>query len=253
MGVTIFMSHRGQGTPFPAQTRMAFTAAIAQGVSGFEVDLRVTRDRVLVLAHNKNFLSLNGDERIVNTLDWSIVSSFRSADGHGVLRFDEFVREFAGYRWLLDIKKRTGPSSIDCLRAWAVQHGKTEFLEQNCHFLVWTGEHLRMLRQGFPGARLALNKRQCLFAALRALSGAGPRFFKGQPGNLVSVPSGLLRSPRLINRLVQSLQRTRQTPMLYLPQSAAEVELALSLKFEYVLTDFPEHAQAGLRGRPSDA
>ncbi len=250
--MTVFFSHRGQGTPFTAQTRMAFAAAVEQGVSGLEVDLRVTRDSVLVLAHNKNFRSLNGDERVVNTLCWGVVSGFRSAEGCGVIRFDEFAREFSDYPWLLDIKKRTGPPVIRCLRGWAERHDKVEFLQENCHFLVWSRAHLRVLRQAFPGARLALNKGQCLLTALGALSGGGLRL-GGRPGDIVSVPPGLLlRSPHLVRRLLESLRRAGYLAMLYLPQTAAEVERALALRFDYVLTDFPEHARLDAGRLPSD-
>lgn len=244
--MAIFFTHRGRGTAFLEQTRQALDAAIEWGVAGLEVDLRVTRDRVLVLSHSKSFRRLNGDQRVVNTLDWNVISGFCTTEGERVLAFDEFARDYSGYRWILDIKKRTGPEVIECLREWADRHDRLAFLQENAHFLVWRRAHRRILDRAFPNAHHALNSVECLFAGLGGIDNLWRRTVTRQ-GHLVSIPPQLLRFPRLETRLIESLRQGGHILMLYLPQTAAEVQRALSLGFDYVLTDVPGHARLGCR------
>jgi glycerophosphoryl diester phosphodiesterase len=49
-----FYAHRGASADFPEHTMAAYRGAIEQGALGFECDVRVTKDEVLVLWHDAN-------------------------------------------------------------------------------------------------------------------------------------------------------------------------------------------------------
>jgi len=49
-----FYAHRGASADFPEHTMAAYHGAIEQGALGFECDIRVTKDEVLVLWHDAN-------------------------------------------------------------------------------------------------------------------------------------------------------------------------------------------------------
>jgi len=49
-----FYAHRGASADFPEHTMAAYRGAIEQGALGFECDIRLTKDEVLVLWHDAN-------------------------------------------------------------------------------------------------------------------------------------------------------------------------------------------------------
>lgn len=49
-----FYAHRGASADFPEHTLAAYHGAIEQGALGFECDIRVTKDEVLILWHDAN-------------------------------------------------------------------------------------------------------------------------------------------------------------------------------------------------------
>jgi glycerophosphoryl diester phosphodiesterase len=49
-----FYAHRGASADFPEHTLAAYHGAIEQGALGFECDVRVTKDEVLILWHDAN-------------------------------------------------------------------------------------------------------------------------------------------------------------------------------------------------------
>jgi glycerophosphoryl diester phosphodiesterase len=49
-----FYAHRGASADFPEHTMAAYRGAIEQGALGFECDVRVTKDEVLILWHDAN-------------------------------------------------------------------------------------------------------------------------------------------------------------------------------------------------------
>ena len=49
-----FYAHRGASADFPEHTMAAYRGAIEQGALGFECDIRITKDEVLILWHDAN-------------------------------------------------------------------------------------------------------------------------------------------------------------------------------------------------------
>lgn len=102
-------SHRGFHRDCPENTLAAFEAAIALGVTGIETDIRVTRDRELVLFHNPH--TPEGIE--ITTLNREELSQ---EIGYEVPRLEEAIAlttEFnADFCWNLELKVRDSNSLV---------------------------------------------------------------------------------------------------------------------------------------------
>jgi glycerophosphoryl diester phosphodiesterase len=61
----LIYAHRGASADFPEMSRAAYLAAVDQGADGFECDLRLTRDRVLVCWHDDDLSRMAGSSLVV--------------------------------------------------------------------------------------------------------------------------------------------------------------------------------------------
>jgi len=109
------IAHRGGVVEdkFPDNSAAALQAAVARGYRGLEIDIRETKDGVLVMQHDPD-LQLNfGDPRKIFESSWDELRSLRTKSGNQALwTFDEVVSaaHAAGLRLMLDSK---APHSAD--------------------------------------------------------------------------------------------------------------------------------------------
>ena len=61
----LIYAHRGASHDFPEMSRAAYLGAIEQSADGFECDLRLTRDRVLICWHDENLTRIAGSSLVV--------------------------------------------------------------------------------------------------------------------------------------------------------------------------------------------
>jgi glycerophosphoryl diester phosphodiesterase len=54
----LIYAHRGASADFPEMSRAAYLAAVDQGADGFECDLRLTKDRILVCWHDDDLMRI---------------------------------------------------------------------------------------------------------------------------------------------------------------------------------------------------
>ena len=75
----------------------ALLAAIKRGYKMVEVDLRLTKDSMLIIQHDNNFKRYYGVNRAVTEMTWEEISKLRSdKDGCKVLCFEEVLQHCAG-------------------------------------------------------------------------------------------------------------------------------------------------------------
>ena len=67
----LIYAHRGASADFPELTESAYLAAVAQGADGFECDLRLSRDEVLVLWHNATMLERAGHDGAIAEMSFA--------------------------------------------------------------------------------------------------------------------------------------------------------------------------------------
>lgn len=91
----------------------ALTAAIEKGYNMVEVDLRVTKDRELIIQHDPNFRKYFHEDRRVTDMTWEEISRLRSdRGGSGVLKFEEVAKRCSGKIQLMIDNKISGNDTV---------------------------------------------------------------------------------------------------------------------------------------------
>lgn len=91
----------------------ALIAAIDKGYNMVEVDLRVTKDRELIIQHDPNFRKYFHDDRQVEDMTWEEISRLRSdRGGSGVLKFEEVAKRCSGKIQLMIDNKIKGNDTV---------------------------------------------------------------------------------------------------------------------------------------------
>jgi len=100
--VEIF-AHRGSSRDHPENTLPAFGAAIADGATGIETDLRLTRDGAIVLIHDPNLRRVAGVRRRVASLPLAALRRVTIAGGESVPTLEE-LWSLAAHRVRLNLE-----------------------------------------------------------------------------------------------------------------------------------------------------
>lgn len=91
----------------------ALQAAVENGYYMVEVDLRLTKDRELIIQHDPDFSRYFNDKRRVTEMTWSEISALRSnRGGSRVLRFEEVLKYCSGKIQLMIDNKISGNDTI---------------------------------------------------------------------------------------------------------------------------------------------
>ena len=137
------LAHRGSSWEHPENTVEAFAAALADGATGIETDLRLSRDGLIVLAHDSDLLRTAGDPRHVSDLTTDELREVRVGRAHRLALLPDLLSLAAGkVRLNLEIK------------APGVARALVPFLAGcDADILVTSGliEELRCLRELLPG------------------------------------------------------------------------------------------------------
>lgn len=97
-GKPIVFAHRGGVKSLLVENSIeAFNRGIDLGFNGIETDLRLTKDKRLVLLHDESCLRLLGIDKDIQDLNWSEIKSSKLIHAgkkttNNVLLFDEFLR-----------------------------------------------------------------------------------------------------------------------------------------------------------------
>lgn len=79
------VSHRTNAGDAPENTLAGLDAAVRDGCAAVEVDVRATRDGVLVLMHDETLTRMTGDPRRLDVVTLEELRALRIRDPHGVL------------------------------------------------------------------------------------------------------------------------------------------------------------------------
>jgi len=120
------IAHRGGLSPVE-NTLAAFATAVELGYRHLETDLHVTRDGVLVVAHDATLARVAGDRRAIADLTMAELSSVRVGGREPIPTFVELVDTFPDARLTVDLK--SDASVAPFLR---VLDGRPELLERLC-------------------------------------------------------------------------------------------------------------------------
>jgi len=92
------IAHRGGVVDSTAEQNslQALNKAIAQGYWMVEIDLRMTKDSVLVTHHDKTFKNSFGLDAAVSSMTWKDIGQLRNANGYRVLKLEEVLQHCKG-------------------------------------------------------------------------------------------------------------------------------------------------------------
>lgn len=91
----------------------ALSTAIKRGYKMVEVDLRMTKDSVLIIQHDNNFKRYYGVNRPVVEMNWAEISTLKSdKDGCKVLRFEEVLQHCTGKIQVMIDNKIEGSDTV---------------------------------------------------------------------------------------------------------------------------------------------
>ena len=76
-------AHRGSSLIWPENTLLAFNRANECGVSGFETDLRLSKDQEIILAHDDNLARFGQADKTVSQLSRESIKKIKIAPPDG--------------------------------------------------------------------------------------------------------------------------------------------------------------------------
>lgn len=101
----LVIAHRGYHAAVPENTLAAFEAAVRAGVNGIETDVRISRDGLPVLVHDRVIASGQAVADLTR-------SEIEQALGHEVPALDEALEHFPRILWNIEIKTMKALSSV---------------------------------------------------------------------------------------------------------------------------------------------
>jgi glycerophosphoryl diester phosphodiesterase len=161
----LLIAHRGASASHPENTAAAFTAAIAAGADGIELDVRLCTDRVVV-CHDGDLRRFGGSGRALGAQPWSGLSrvdvgawKHRRFRGEGLLDLDGLLDRFARRTTLLiELKPpRDRAGRMRLVRA-VVDALARRRLQARVFILCFDLPVLALVGRRDPGLRLVWNR-----------------------------------------------------------------------------------------------
>jgi glycerophosphoryl diester phosphodiesterase len=238
MKETVWVSHRGVKKRFTENSEGAFLDAIAEGFLFLETDLRVSGDGHLVVSHDDNLIRVSGNDVTVSTSTWSELCQLRLKCGQGILHWNQLVKSFSDVHWIFDVKPESAKQVIDYLADWSLSREASTGILKRARFLFWSEAQESYFRQLFPESPTLARSTECWRAGVASLLGL-PQLSGIQAGRIYSIPPRLpiLGLNVFRKRVVDSYHRRGAMVLGYLPETAEQIDLALRVGCDWILTD----------------
>lgn len=124
----LLIAHRGYHAMVPENTLAAFEAAVSIGVNGIETDVRLSRDGLPVLMHDR--VTRAGQPVAELTRD-----EIEKTSGHEIPTLEEALERFPGILWNIEIKTPVAlPAVVDVIERY--QAGRQILITSFHHELV---------------------------------------------------------------------------------------------------------------------
>jgi glycerophosphoryl diester phosphodiesterase len=165
-------AHRGASSDFPEMSRAAYMAAIDQGADGFECDLRLTRDGVIVAWHDRDLKRLVGSQREIARSTYSELMSI-----HPLLTLDEIVDIAIAHKKDLALEtKHPVPTrgAVELAIAHGLQTRKAEIAESGIEIDLMSFSPTAVVRARARGIATVFLSTHWLPLRLTRLSSQGP-------------------------------------------------------------------------------
>lgn len=234
--IPLWISHRGYCERSVENTRASFLAAVDMGFTALETDLRITKDRHIVLVHDKTLSRLARDRRNVFDLARRELEGFKLRNGEKLLFLDQFLAAFGQYFWTFDVKPEKGEQTIRTLSAWAEKNGMKQKMIRQAKFLTWRADHEALIQELFPGARFYARKLECQRAGLAAFLGL-PGHGGIKQGRFYALPPAFGPRSLFTRSIVEAYHRKKAMVVAFLPQTEAQARAAAAAGVDEILTN----------------
>ncbi len=222
----IRVGHRGAAGHAPENTLAAIHAGIACGVEFVEIDLRRTADGVLVALHDATVNRTTDGRGRISRLSLQEVKRLDAGNGTGIPTLEEALETASGRTgMMLELKARNiAQQTVETVR-------RTSFTGPLL-YASFLHDELTHVRVADPAASLMV-----LFDRFPPASVA--RAMKYAPSHVG------LRHSKATHRLVESFHRAKLHVFVYTPNRAADIQRAICLGVDGVISNFPDRIPHG--------
>jgi len=147
-------AHRGASAYEPENTAASFRRGLEMGANGIETDVRLSKDGVPVLFHDKTLERVTGEEGEVLDYTWEEIQKFRVIHGEKkepILSLEEFLKEFSQTQCKFAIELKA-PGTAEKAAALIQKYD----VEKRTVVTSFKMDYLKEMKEIFPTIKLGL-------------------------------------------------------------------------------------------------
>jgi len=219
----IVWTHRGN--PGPENTLEAFAQAWKDGISHFETDIHVTKDGVLVLAHDPNIQRLTGVNHEIIYLNFDELNTYPILDLYEWCTLDALIEAFPLAKISIDIKC---DEALAPFIDWLSQHESSNFVVGS-----FSTKRVHAVRKAFPKLKTALTPME----VLRLRFGLPLNSLSEQAERYAMIPEFMHGFKILTKRFIAACQRLDIAIYVWTVNSVPEGVYLDTLGVQGIVTD----------------
>ena len=231
-------AHRGSSLIWPENTLLAFDNAHETGATGFETDLRFSKDSEIILSHDDNLARFGQPDKTISELTEKEIGAIEIGSPDGQLKdklisLKSLLQKYPKKDYIFDCK------ISDELLFVKLKELLSELkFHDRFWFLNWSSKGDKHVYDFFPGhesfPRIA---RTGIWGWLSIL---GLGHFSEPKNNLLALPVYFNHFPVFSGRQIASIAGRKKTFVGYLVNSEKEFRQCEKKAVEVVLTDRPD-------------
>ena len=233
-----WISHRGYCQSAAENTLASFRAAEAIGFRHIETDLRLTKDRQIVLCHDEDLERMAGLSQRIEGSTREELQKVRLSDGSSLCFLDELLDQFEHLRWTFDIKEPHGAELLSSFYELIYFKKKERWISSHVTFLAWSPVVESGMKAEFPQAQFYARLEECKRAGLAHL--ARLSFLSGvTPSKIYSLSQRIYGVSLFQKSLVDRYHKQGAQVLAFLPETREDARRALKAGFDQILSDHP--------------
>ncbi len=228
-------AHRGSSLIWPENTLLAFNLAHQTGATGFETDLRLSKDGKIVLSHDNDWHRFGKPEKVISELSAEEIVSLEISSPDGKYRgrlitLKTLLQTYPDKDYIFDCKI----SERRLFETLARDLSDLNF-HKRIWFLTWDRAGDQFVREIFPGYAFFPRVFRSYVWGVGALIRLSRLF---EPGNeILSLPAHHFGLPVIRPGQITSLQKRGRTFVGYLVNSEKDFRRCRECGIDIVLTD----------------